>query len=357
MSEEATHKSSSQETTESTTIATPFTLLEELGERSGLSWRQAAVVVGLVLALFAVVAAYLDGLLTGAFDADLWRGGMSAPVIIAYLLLIQPTLRRLRDGAIEAFRPLVPLGEDDFRGLLGEASMFNRRREWLAVGIAILGGLLLSRHWEGLSLWLTLYGLLGGTLLYGILGFFIYSSLSGTRLFAKLHRHAVDINVFDLGRLEPIGRWSLGIALAYIGGNTLSLLFLTRAALRIEMVIFYIPLILAPILVFFLNMMSTHRVIAEAKGRELKTVRNSLAAASQRLREQAAKGRAEDMEAQLDSITAWVTYEKRVREVPEWPYSESMMRNLAASILLPIMVLVVQGVLFELLLRFLSSAR
>jgi hypothetical protein len=217
--------------------------------------------------------------------------------------------------------------------------------------------LLLSRHWEGLSLWLTLYGLLGGTLLYGILGFFIYSSLSGTRLFAKLHRHAVDINVFDLGRLEPIGCWSLGIALAYIGGNTLSLLFLTRAALRIEMVIFYIPLILAPILVFFLNMMSTHRVIAEAKGRELKTVRNSLAAASQRLREQAAKGRAEDMEAQLESITAWVTYEKRVREVPEWPYSESMMRNLAASILLPIMVLVVQGVLFELLLRFLSSAR
>jgi hypothetical protein len=357
MSEEATQKSGSRETTGSTTITTPSTLLEELGERSGLSWLRIAIAVGLVLAMLAVVAAYLDGLLAGPIDADFWRSGMSAPVLIAYLLLIQPILRRLRDGAIEAFRPLVPLSDDDFRRLLGEASMFNRRREWLAVVIATLGGLLLSRHWEGQYFWITLYGLLGGVLLYGLLGFFIYSSLSGTSLFAELHRHAVDINVFDLGRLEPIGRWSLGIALAYIGGNTLSLLFLTRSALRIEIVIFYIPLILAPILVFFLNMMSTHRVIAEAKGRELKIVRDTLAAASQRLREQAAKGRTEDVEAQLDSITSWVTYEKRVKEVPEWPYTESMMRNLVASILLPVVVLVVQGVLFELFLRFLTSAR
>ena len=42
-----------------------------------------------------------------------------------------------------------------------------------------------------------------------------YSSLSSTRLFSRLRRHAADVNVFDLGFLEPIGRWSLGIALAF----------------------------------------------------------------------------------------------------------------------------------------------
>jgi hypothetical protein len=353
MPEDLTPKGGSSKT-RTPTITYPLTLLEELGGRTPLSWPQMAAGVGLGLILVAVGAAYLDGLLAGPFDVDFWRSGMSAPVLVAYVLLIQPTVRRLRDGAIEAFRPLVPLDNGDFRGLLAEASIFNRRREWLAAGIGAVGGLVLSRPWETLSFWLTLYGMLGGALLFGLLGFFIYSSLSGTRLFAELHRHAVDINAFDLGRLEPVGRWSLGIALAYIGGNTLSLIFLTEPALRIELIITYIPLILAPVLVFFLNMLSAHRVMAEAKQRQLKMARDRLGAASQALEERAAKGHAEGMEALLNSITSWVTYEKRVKEIPEWPYTESIMRRLVASTLLPLAVIVIQAVAFELVVRFLS---
>jgi hypothetical protein len=334
------------------TITYPTTLLEELGERTRLSWPQLAAGVGLGLTLVAVGAAYLDGLLAGPFDADFWRSGMSAPVLVAYLLLIQPTVRRLRDGAIDAFRPLMPLDDDDFRRLLAEASIFNRRAEWVAVGIGVAGNLLLSRPWETLSFWLTLYGMLGGGLLFGLLGFFIYSSLSGTRLFAELHSHAVDINVFDLGRLEPVGRWSLGIALAYVGGNTLSLLFNTEPTLRIELIITYIPLILAPVLVFFLNMLSAHRLMAEAKQRQLKMVRDSLGAASQALEERAARGELEGMEALLGSFTAWVAVEQRIEAVPDWPYTQSMMRRLAASVLVPVVALALQGLLYQLFLRF-----
>jgi hypothetical protein len=346
--------------TESTTITTPSTLLEELVERSGVSWRQATVVVGLALILLAVGAAYLDGLLSGPFNADLWRSGMSAPVLIAYVLLIQPPLRRLRDGAIEAFRPLVPVDDDDFRRSLAKASLFSRRREWLAMGIGVAGGLLAHQPWDYSgpfwawgSVWLPLYGLLSGVLLYGLLGWFIYHALSSTRLFSGLRRHTVEINVFDLGFLEPIGRWSLGIALAFIGGDTLSLLFLSWPTIDTETIIIYIPLILAPVLVFFLNMRSTHDIIVEAKGRDLRMVRDSLAAGSQMLRNRAEKGQVEEMEALLDSFTAWVTYENRVKEVPEWPYTESIMRRLVVSMLLPLGVIVVQALVFELALRLL----
>jgi hypothetical protein len=357
MSEDVTPKGSSGETTESTAMTTPSTLLEELGERTRLSWPKIALGMGLLLASLAVGAAYLDGLLAGPFDANLWRSGMSGPAITAYLLLIQPIIRQLRDGAIEAFRPLVPLDNGDFHSLMARASMFNRRREWLAMGVGIAGGMLLSRPWEQYSSWLTLYGILSGALLYGLLGFFIYSSLSGTRLFAELHRHATDLNVFDLGRLEPVGRWSLGIALAYIGGNTLSLLFLTESDLRVEVIVFYIPLILAPMLVFFLNMMSTHKAMVQAKAQELKIAHDNLAATSRALRERPAIAETGDLGALSDSITAWVAYEKRVSGVPEWPYSESMMRRLVASILVPFAVIVVQVVAFELLLRFMASTR
>jgi hypothetical protein len=117
--------------------------------------------------------------------------------------------------------------------------------------------------------------------------------------------------------------------------------------------IIYIPLILAPALVFFLNMRSTHDIIVEAKGRDLRMVRERLAAGSQMLRNRAEKGQVEEMEAVLDSFTAWVTYENRVKEVPEWPYTESIMRRLVVSMLLPLVVIVVQALVFELALRLL----
>jgi len=226
-----------------TNIITPSTLVEELVERSRLSWLQVAIVVGLVCILLAVGAAYLDGVLTdpsnilqasqrvlgwNATGAELWRYMMLYPAISVYLLLIQPILKRLRDGAIKSFRPLVRMDDDGCYRLLAKASLFNRRREWLALGIGAVGGVALGRPWEYLSSGLTLYAILSGALGLGLTGWFIYSSLSGTRLFTELQCQPLDINIFDLKPVEPIGRWSLGIALAFIAGATLSLLFVPQ---------------------------------------------------------------------------------------------------------------------------------
>ena len=131
--------------TESTAITAPSTLLEELVERTRLSPLQLTVVVELVLITILVGTAYLDGVLAHPFNADFRRAGLIWPVIIAYALLTLPLSRGWRDGAIKAFRPLVPLDDDDFHLLLTEASIFNRRREWLALGISAGSTLLLSR--------------------------------------------------------------------------------------------------------------------------------------------------------------------------------------------------------------------
>ncbi|MGB3906732.1 MAG: hypothetical protein WBB22_17640 [Anaerolineae bacterium] len=211
---------------EPTNITTRSTLLEELVERSSLSWLQATVAVGLGLLLLLVGTTYLDGLLTTRpWDTVLWRNLMQAPALIVYLLAIQPVLRRLRDDAVGAFRPVVRISDDDYWALVAEAPIFNRRWEWLALGLGVAGFLVLSRPWDPSapmwdlgSGWLVLYGGVSGGLLYGVLlSHFIYSALSGTRLFTQFHQHALEINVFDLGPLEPIGRWSLAIAMAGVG--------------------------------------------------------------------------------------------------------------------------------------------
>lgn len=233
-------------TTKSTTVNMPSTLLEELVERTRVSWLQVTVAVGLVLILLLVGSAFLAGVLAAPFDADYWRVGLLYPVIIVYILLMLPVLKRLRNGAIESFRPLALMDDDEFEHLLAKAPIFNRRLEWLAIGIGIAGGLLLwqpwdyadpSRMWPSFGTrpqWLVLYTLIALGLMTGLLGWSIYSSLSGMRLFTGLQHHPVDINVFDLRPLQPIGRWSLGIALFYIGGNVLSLLFAPQVAPHVE---------------------------------------------------------------------------------------------------------------------------
>jgi len=351
-------------TTQSTTITTPSTLIEELAGRTGLSWPRLTLVVVLVMILALAGAAYLDGVLARTLSSDFWRITLGSPAIIAYALLLQPSYKRWRDGAIKAFRPLVPVNDDPFQRSLAGASLFNRRREWLAAVVGAGAWLVISQPWDrsgaawtwspvGQSLWLTLVGLLTTGLVYVFMSYFIYSALSGTRLFAELHGGSLEVNIFELESLEPIARWSLTIALYYIGGITIGLISLPRFSIGIADVIGYIPATLAPVIVFFLNMQTVHVAMVEAKERELKMIRAKMVEASHALQSSAAKGEDKDAQALLASIEAWEAHQKRVKALPEWPYTGEIRRNLVLSSLLPGAVGIAKSALPDLLSRFL----
>jgi hypothetical protein len=184
-------------------------------------------------------------------------------------------------------------------------------------------------------------------------GWFTYSSLAGTRLFTELEARPREISVFALDSLEPVGRWSLGIALSYVGGITLGLLFTPRLAPSIESILIFGTLTLAPVLVFFLNMKSTHDIMLEAKKRELNRVTAGLTAASQALGQAAARGGAEDLGRLPDVIATWLAYEERVKMVPEWPYTAEIRRSLLVSTFLPAGVGIVRTVLLDLVRQLL----
>ncbi len=339
-------------TRETTSSITPPTLVEACVQRAGLSWAQAAGVAAVALTVFFAAAAYLDGLLAGPFDADLWRNAMLYPAITAYTLLMQPWLKRLFDLALEAFRPFVPVDDDDFRRLLARAPVFDRRNQGLAFALGA-SVVLLFRPWSYYPFWLTLYSLLGA-LMYGLLGWFIYVTASASMIGADWD-FSMDVNVFELKLLEPVARWGLGVALSYVGGITLSLLFLPRLTLLVETLILYGLLTATPVLVFFASMLSTHRLMAEAKRRELDTVRNSLAAASRALKQRSAEGRTDEMQELFELIAGWAAYEKQIEALPEWPYTADIRRSLLVSSLLPAVAWLARSVLLEALLRMLPS--
>jgi len=189
----------------------------------------------------------------------------------------------------------------------------------------------------------------------GLIGLSIYSSMAGTKLFTELSRYPLNVSVYDLASLEPIARWSLGETLAYIIGITLSLLFLPREAfLEIEVIItIYTPLTLTAVVAFFLNMRSVHGDMVESKMRELTVVRGNLMALSQTLKERTAQGQIEDTQELLSCIKAWTAHEKWVRELPEWPYTAAIKRNLVLSLLLPGAVGIIREAFSGLLRRLL----
>ncbi len=334
-------------TTQSTTTTTPPTLIEELAERTRLSGPQVAIAVGLVLILLLGGSVYLDGLRASPFQGYSWpdwwhvvRDELDRPAVIVYILFTYSVVKPSHDGAVEAFRALVAVGDGGFDRLVAEASRSTRRGEWLALGIGAAAGLWIHRPWNlpDPLLWMKGYALLTVMLMYGLIGWIIYVSLGGTQLLAELHHQPLNIDVFDPTPLEPIARAGLGISLAFIGGITLSVLFNPdpQDLTSVDGWVFYGASMLAAVLVFFLSMMSTHRVMAEAKEQKLKLVRRHLADAFEELLQRAAEARLQDMEALSDSITAWLAYEQRIKKAPTWPYTTDTLRNLLVSTVLPI---------------------
>jgi hypothetical protein len=157
-----------------------------------------------------------------------------------------------------------------------------------------------------------------------------------------------------MGALEPVGRWSLAVASLFIGGTALSLLFVPQPAQLVGTAVMYGVLSLTPVVFFFLNMVSVHRVMATAKNQELQMVHKNLAAASRALGESGASAESEEKSALLSTFSAWVAVEQRVKAVPEWPYSSGIRRRLAAVLLLPITVGVGQALLTQVLLTLLD---
>jgi hypothetical protein len=290
-----------------------------------------------------------------------WIGRLMHAALFGYLLLAHRFMCQFRDGAIDAFRSLVSWSDEKFDEMLAQSSARNSPREWMALVAGAVFGLLLMGPWRarpmpqlqpatgslqlpgqlarsGPSGWMTLYAILTALLAFGLLGWIIYRALADARLFSDLHRQPLKIDIFDPTPLEPVARMSLSVSVALIGATTLPLILTQdpQSLLRPIPMIINVTLIVVAVIVFFLMMASTHRVMAEAKEQKLKLVRDTLSEMFQKLEARTAAGELHDMEALSDSITAWLTYKKQVEEAPEWPYTTDTLRNLLISTLVPV---------------------
>jgi hypothetical protein len=97
--------------------------------------------------------------------------------------------------------------------------------------------------------------------------------------------------------------------------------------------ILFVLLALVPVIVFFLNMRPTHRVLAAEKTRELDAVQGNILRACRTL---VARIDAEESTGTLGAeICALVAYEERLQATSTWPYDTAMLRTLFFSVIIP----------------------
>lgn len=296
------------------------------------------LVVSIAFLLLPFTAAYLDGLLDEFMREGQWRFLLLAPIIILYIWYIAPAMSRGEAGVIRSFRPLVTLDDEEIDSLVDQASRVNPRYEWLAFGLgAVLG--LISARTSGFELgisWSALYWYLSLAFMYGLLAWVILGSVASTRLNTALHRQQLRVDILDPTQFEAVGRQSLILALVFIGGITLSLVItfqpgnLTQPSFWVT----YFLLVFAVMLIFFLNMRPTHRVLTAAKQRELEPLQGQINASCRALAQKMERNK--ETGSLPAEINALIAYEQRLLAARTWPYNINMLRTLFFSVLIPI---------------------
>lgn len=303
--------------------------------------RAVLVIVAVILLALPFIFAALDGVQLDVLRDGLWRNLLVQPVVIIYVLLIAPLLSRMGDEVVAAFRPLVDLDEESYHRLLVQASKIPLWQEIAAILVGILFGIQ-SVFWgmsgNGLH-WLSVYWVIATCAMFGLLTWTIYVSFASTRLTNAIHQHVRRIDLFDITPFQAIGRQSLALALAFMGGLLLSLIFGTQAEsyLAVEFWITYGIMGVIPVVVFFLNMLPTHRLLVQEKKRRT----DDLTARTRRLIHQLDSLPLDgELPSQLSlQFSALSAYEQRLANTRTWPYNTTQLRTVFFSILLPVVTM------------------
>ncbi len=313
-----------------------YPLLELFTKSKKLSRYAIIAGITIILILFLVIVAFLEGIFSSDIDWNFWRLGLQSAIIV-YILVVYPFIQKLWIRMLVSLEPLLPQTEKN--KILNNMAQYHRRREWGAFILGIIFFLALGQPWNWDMNWFQVYTLVTSVIMFAFLGLLIYSGISSTVRLARINHRYLELDIFDSRSLVPVAQWSLSVSLAFIGGISLSVVFQPFENLRqMQNIIIYSILICVTILMFFTSMWSTHDAMAAAKRRELSMVRKNLGFHRRQLKQQSPVNIDNERERLYSSIIVWNNYERQVRETPTWPFNAGILGRLLVSSLVPAII-------------------
>jgi hypothetical protein len=295
----------------------------------------------LVIGITGLVA-YADGAFSRPFDARFWRLRLLEPVLLLYWLAAPIFAARSHDRVVATLSGIILLTEKQLDSICAESRVAAARLcipTFVFVGMLI--GTLVGHPWVAStdSVWAVAvrWGL--DVLVWGLIGAFVADTLVRVRLTARLHRAPLSLDLLDLTPLTPVAAWGLSLVWVIAGAATIAAAAILDAGIITvywaPIVTIYLAMAVMAIGLFFSAMWPSHRLIANLKQRELADLKRQLVNAHAELRWKQAVGDFASTPEKAVSAAGWVTLEHRVREIPDWPYNTTILRNLAVTLFLP----------------------
>jgi hypothetical protein len=311
----------------------PQSLLDQFVAYVGLSRHAFAAVVAILLALLLASAVFSQGGLAMVGPRGLWKMGLE-PTLIIYILGIYPWLQRCFALAIDALRPLSSQPE-----IVDEVYARNRRGELIAMLLGAAFSLWVTSSWRIEGAWMRLYLLTANIVLFSLMALSIYDGLERTRRLARVVRAGLQLDLFDRQLLAPMARWGQTVALTFVGGICLSLIFQSYETLHsVRSLVIYSVLIVVSLTLFFTSVWSIHQALVAAQQRELAIVHQHWSLARSELKRKLAEGGQNDVAGLYNPMVVLGAYESQVLAASTWPFNPKIVKEVMASLVAPFLI-------------------
>jgi len=311
----------------------PQSLVDQFVAYVGLSRHAFAAVVVLLLALLLASAVFSQGGLATVGPRGLWKLGLE-PTMIAYILGIYPWLQRRSTLAIDALRPLCSRPE-----IVDEIYVANRRGELIALLLGAAFSLWVTSSWLMEGAWMRLYLITANIVLFSLMALAIYDGLQRTRRLTRMVRAGLKLDLFDRQLLAPMARWGQTIALTFVGGICLSLVFQSYETLHsVRSLVIYSILIVVSLTLFFTSVWSIHKALIVAQQSELAVVHQHWLLARSELKRRLAEGVQTDIAGLYNPLVVLSAYESQVLAASTWPFNPKIVKEVLASLVAPFLI-------------------
>jgi hypothetical protein len=311
----------------------PQSLVDQFVATVGLSRHAFAAVVVLLLALLLATAVFSQGGVAMVGPRGLWKMGLE-PTLIVYILGIYPWLQRRYAQVIDALRPLSSQPE-----IADEVYAANRRGELIALFLGAAFSLWVTSSWRIEGTWIRLYLVTANIVLFSLMALAIYDGLARTRRLTRMVRAGLQLDLFDRQLLAPMARWGQTVALTFVGGICLSLIFQSYETLHsVRSLVIYSILIVVSLTLFFTSVWSIHEALVAAQQRELAVVHQHWLLARSELKRKLAEGGQDDIAGLYNPMVVLGAYESQVLAASTWPFNPKIVKEVLASLVAPFLI-------------------
>lgn len=314
--------------------ALPYTLAQ------ALPWPYGVTVVGVAALYYLGYAIVWLTQGQGLANTDiLMPRAIGFPISMALAFFLTCYLERELETMLVAMRPVVLIADEAYAQFMKETLQVG----WRTDGFLLLFGFVLGSLAWYTSTVTAVTATMRGYVLFGIL---LVSWLSSTWLgvvrrgvqaVIRIQNFPLTIDIFDSDDLRPVAKLSLHLS-APIAIVTLLMILSWGFDLSPIMPYLYAGFLVAGVLAFFLPLNNLHHQMVAAKARELEVVQTMVRVAYERLKT-ASEAQHQECAQTLANLLA---AEARVIAAPTWPYDVTIVGQLAATLLIPLALTLLQ---------------